>query len=156
MRIRTMIADDGPLAREGIRPGLARRDLGWSVWGRWQAWAAMCATTLTVGFLIRLHRYVAALAEGQPFAFWPYFALGLPRYLVLNPLRIIGVWLIADRFRFDREHWRRSALVHAVASLAVTHAYLLAQVLVITFITPASLALAAVAEGGSRPPFPER
>jgi two-component system, LytTR family, sensor kinase len=131
----------------------ARSDLGSSIWGRWQTWAAMYATTLTVGFLIRLHRYLAAVVDGQPFSFWLYFALGLPQYLVLSPLRIIGVWLIADHFRFDRERWRRSALVHAVTSLLVTHAYLLAQVLVVTFITPASAALAAVAEGRSEQPL---
>ena len=111
-------------------------------------WAATYAATLTVGFLVRLHRYLASLAGDQPFSFWPYFLLGLPQYLVLNPLRIVAVWMLADRFRFDRDCWRRNAVVHGGASLLLTHAYLMAQTAIVMFVeTPATRAFAAALEG---------
>ena len=46
---------------------------------------------------------------------------------MLNPLRIVVAWFMADRFRFDRGHWRRSGLVHLAASLGLAHVYLLAR-----------------------------
>jgi two-component system, LytTR family, sensor kinase len=136
-----------PESTDTIKPA-ARPGGGWAVWGRWQTWAATYAATLTVGFLVRLHRYLAALADGQSFSFWLYFALGLSQYLVLNPLRIVVVWVLADRFRFDRESWRRNAAVHGTASLLLTHGYLMAQVAIVTFIeSPATRVLAATIEG---------
>jgi two-component system, LytTR family, sensor kinase len=120
-----------------MRKSSARRDLGWPVWGRWQTWAILYAVTISFGVIIRLHRHWATLANEPAHSFLINDLLpGLPLYLLLNPLRIVVAWFMADRFRFDQGKWRRNGLIHLGASLALAHVYLVARAVSNLYLSP--------------------
>jgi signal transduction histidine kinase len=136
-----------------VKKRSARRDLGWPVWGRWQAWAVLYAVTLSFGVLIRLHRHWATLAGEPEHSFWiTDFLPGLPLYLGLNPLRIVAAWFMADHFRFDRGHWQRNGVVHLAASLAMAHVYLVARAVSNLFVTPLLVGSPAASRAGGLVP----
>ena len=125
------------LALQRMRKSSARRDLGWPVWGRWETWVVLYAVTISFGILIRLHRHWSTLQGEADHSFWVNdFLPGLPLYLILNPLRIVLAWFMADRFRFDQGHWRRNGLVHLAASLTMAHVYLAARTVSSLFVSP--------------------
>ena len=105
-------------------------------WRSWRVWGMAIVLALAMGFLARLHRYVSSEALGEPFTFFASFLRDLPIFGLLNPVRVAAVWVLADRFRFDRASWRRNAVLHVFGALLIAYAHLMAEAIYFEVLLP--------------------
>ena len=92
-------------------------------WSDWRVWAFVTFILMAVAVVHSLHQALVLWWIGDTVTFQKTFARYLPAWLLRVPL-VPLVWLLADRFRLDRHNWRRSGVVHLIASVILADIHL--------------------------------
>src|SRR5262249_16098084 len=115
------------LPRVGVKSGVLRSTMQWALKQKgWRAvlirMALLTTVWLGVAFVFATEIYLSA-PSGPLKISWMTAAESAFRdwfpWILLSPLAIT----LAEKFRFDRNTWRRSLVVHIVACFAFTIAY---------------------------------
>jgi hypothetical protein len=103
---------------------------------RWLRVVLLVATWTAIGLFFGTQQFLmVALVLDRPITWWEAVASSMPDWYAWAVLAPAAFWL-ARRFPFERDRWRRAALVHVPACLALAALHIFLVSLVVVFVLP--------------------